>query len=399
MNISFLFGSGISIPAGLPSTRDITNEILCNWNEWYKYDSQYRLKATSGQSPEYFENSQYSDYTRKIAFFLNLINREILHYYGFITKIDTIQNYEEIYDVVYHIRKALSRNVDNPLTNRLIHSLVHSIDPISPCNQNKYEELRLLCDESIQYMKNIIYYNLTRKHSCLDYLNIIAELIKNEKIKSIFTLNHDCLLETFLRKNEIEYYDGFEMPAKNGVRFWKPDFQKYNDKLQYLKLHGSINWFNFRIDDGIILKTENVGLIEEWNSEDEVSITIDQQNYRVDKFPNFLTGTNDKYLEYNYGLYLELMYQFHGLLNETNVLIVAGYGFGDNAINLRIIDWMNKNDNKIEIITPDVNATIRNARGAIYARLQEWGDDRVNIIDKGIQEIHLNDFRFLKIIF
>lgn len=46
---SILFGCGISIPAGIPGTWEITNEILCKWNDWYKYDSQYRLKVNSGQ--------------------------------------------------------------------------------------------------------------------------------------------------------------------------------------------------------------------------------------------------------------------------------------------------------------------------------------------------------------
>jgi hypothetical protein len=153
--------------------------------------------------------------------------------------------------------------------------------------------------------------------------------------------------------------------------------------------------YNFRTDDGASLNIQNVGVLEKWNSEDEVMVTIKGQEYRVDKFPNFLTGTNDKYLEYNYGLYLELFYQFHRLLNETDVLIIAGYGFGDNAVNLRIIDWMNDKNHRLEIITPNVEATIKNARGAIYARLQDWGYDRIDFTEKGIQDVRIDDFRFL----
>lgn len=392
---SILFGCGISIPAGLPSTWEITNEILCKWNDWYKYDSQYRLKVNSGQREDYFENSQYSDYPRKIAFFLNLIKEEINHYYGFVAKIDAIQNYEEIYDFVYHIRKALSRDIDNPLTNRIIQSLVHSIEPIHPRNQDQYEELRLLCDESIQYMKNVIYANLTKKHGCIDYLRIIAELKKNIDIQNIFTLNHDKIMESFLRKESIEYYDGFNIEEVNGVRFWESDFLTYKEKLQYLKLHGSIAWFNFRKDDVVSLNVYNIGIVEEWRSDDEVGILINNQLYQVDKFPEFLTGMNDKYLEYNYGLYLELFYHFHRLLSETDILIVAGYGFGDNAINLRIIDWMENEKNKIEIITPNVELTIKNARGAIYSRFQDWPNTRVNFIEKGIENTSFQDFKFL----
>jgi len=38
---------------------------------------------------------------------------------------------------------------------------------------------------------------------------------------------------------------------------------------------------------------------------------------------------------------------------------------------------------------------IGNARGAIYARLQDWSDDRVNFIEKGIQGVKIDDFKYL----
>jgi len=395
MKISFLFGCGISIPAGLPGTWEITNEILCNWDKWFKCDTQYRLKANSSQGKEYFNSSPYSDYPRKIGYFLNLINKEIDQYYGYVAKIDAIQNYEEIYDFIYHISQALSREIDNPFTNRIVQSLVHSIEPLFTANQNKYQELQLLCDESMLFMKNVILSKLSNKFGCLDYFGVIADLIKTKEIHSIFTLNHDRLFESFLRKKLIEYYDGFKPVEENGVRFWESDFNNHPDKIKYLKLHGSIDWFNFRIDDGLSFNLYNIGLVKNWNSEDEVRTTINNQEYRVDKFPEFLTGMNGKYLEYNYGLYLELFYQFHRLLNETDVLIIAGYGFGDNAVNLRIIDWMKHLKSNIEIITPNVDAIIKNAKGAIYSRLQDWGSERVNFIEKGIETVKITDFKFL----
>lgn len=58
--ISFLFGAGISIPAGLPSTGKLTEEVLCKWDEWFKNSSHYDLKLDSGQSIEYFSNNQFN---------------------------------------------------------------------------------------------------------------------------------------------------------------------------------------------------------------------------------------------------------------------------------------------------------------------------------------------------
>lgn len=48
-------------------------------------------------------------------------------------------------------------------------------------------------------------------------------------------------------------------------------------------------------------------------------------------------------------------------VNPTNPKnFIAGYGFGDNAVNLKIFDWMKNVNKRIEIITPKVEATIRN---------------------------------------
>lgn len=389
-NIAFLLGAGVSIPAGMPSTQDLTDEILCKWYKWYKDGDQYRLKANSGQSKLYFDLID-KGYTRKIAFFLNLIKNEIDHYYGFIAKVDTLVSYEEIYDLVYHIHQALTRNNDDPLTNRIIHNLVHSIEPICECNQDKYRELELLCTKSLSFIKYVIYIKLSKSYSYLNYLRIIDELNKKGCLKSIFTLNHDTIIESYLRKNLVEYYDGFS-EQKEGVRFWEAEFQKNKDKLQILKLHGSIDWYNFKLDDGTYKYYYNVGKIDDELQSVDNSIIIGGIEFSVDQLPLFLTGTNVKYLEYNYGLYLELLYQFHRLLKQTDTLIIADYGFGDNAINLRIIDWMNDKKHKLIIITPNFNNTQKYAKGAMYARLQDWKRDRrIGIIENKIECVSIED--------
>ncbi len=394
--VALLLGSGMSIPAGLPGTWDITNEILNNYNKWFKDGEEYRLKTASGQSEDYFANCPYSRYPQKISRFLKIIATELNQYYCTIAKSEYTVNYEEIFDVINQIKLGFSRDVDNPLTNRIIHCLVHSIDPIFPDNQDKYEEVKLLCKEAEKFIKSVIHLSLVKKHGCINYLDIISQIVENSYVPGIATLNHDTLLEKSLRKNLIEYNDGFAEAGK-GVRFFDNHQLNRQDKLKLLKLHGSIDWYNFRTDDGVSLNIEEIGQYDEWQSEDEVQISVNDKEYRVDKKPLFLTGFNNKYLEYNYGIYLDLFYQFHQLLNQTDILIIAGYGFGDNTVNLRIIDWYTKrNDRKIEIITPNKDTAINNAKGAIHSRLKfDWSDDRIHWIEKGIQELEITDLKYI----
>ncbi|OGU39329.1 MAG: hypothetical protein A2X61_00455 [Ignavibacteria bacterium GWB2_35_12] len=389
--VSLLLGAGFSRPAGFPSTNDITNEILCGWDKWYKNGIQYRLKSNSREEYDNSETALYPNYLEKVAYFLNLIKKEIEHYYSSIVKTDIRTNYEEIYDFVYHISYAFSRDIDNPITNRIIHSLVPSIKPLNEGNNDLYGELENISNESLKFIKNVIKIELNKEPLATTYLDIINELNNSTDLKllSIFTTNHDLLLDNYLK----DYIDGFAS-ENNGVRLWDPMQWNIVDKLFYLKLHGSLNWYNFMKDTGVSYEIAFIGLIKKWYCHDANDYKIDGINYKVYNMPLYLTGTNDKYLECNYGIYLELFYQFHRLLKQTDILIIIGYSFGDNAINFRIIDWFGQNkESKIILVTKCKYNTFNNARGAINERLCEWEKikNRFCVIEKLIENVSIEE--------
>ena len=55
--------------------------------------------------------------------------------------------------------------------------------------------------------------------------------------------------------------------------------------------------------------------------------------------PLFLTGTFNKILSYQSGIYADQHYRFHEALMNADALVVIGYGFRDKAINSRIVAW------------------------------------------------------------
>ena len=75
-NIAFLFGAGASIPAGMPTTYDISKEVFEGWDNWYFNNLEYWLKCSSNQSLEISESSRYRSYATEAGHFINLIRLE-----------------------------------------------------------------------------------------------------------------------------------------------------------------------------------------------------------------------------------------------------------------------------------------------------------------------------------
>ncbi|MFA6571476.1 MAG: hypothetical protein WCT77_09585, partial [Bacteroidota bacterium] len=164
-------------------------------------------------------------------------------------------------------------------------------------------------------------------------------------------------------------------------QYWKNKYLRRNNGIKFLKLHGSLDWHWFDFYKHKVIYKQKIGKINK--KLDDFPKVFDDGICQISAkgTPLFLTGINDKYLDYNYGIFLDMMDNFYRLLNKTKYLIIIGYGFGDNAINLRIIDWFDKNKyRKIIVVSPNMETVIQNARGGISRRLKELENDKNRLI-------------------
>ncbi len=392
--ISLLLGSGMSLKAGLPSTREITDEIMNHHKKWYQDGMRYSLKSPH-QSGNYYDNRPSAHYPRKIAKFLKIIESEISNYYETKTNRTNQQiNYEEIYDVVNQIEQSLFRTIDNPLTNLLINKLLTLIEPLTKSDDN-LEGLKLLCSESKSYVKSILEIQL-HNSGCSDYLNIIEEIreLERNRVFNIFTLNHDFLLENYFGKNCIGFCDGFSIDVEKGVRLWEPSLYENKNDINLLKLHGSINWRYVRAPEGIA-NISGYCMVTDWNQDYIIELNNKDSVFTFN--PSlFLTGTNGKLSDYNFGIYLDLFYHFYRLLNQTDWLIVIGYSFGDPGVNLRLINWIVSDKNRrIIIIDPYVDQVIENSRGPIINVISGFHGytGRIYKMNKKIENVKIVDIK------
>ena len=115
----------------------------------------------------------------------------------------------------------------------------------------------------------------------------------------------------------------------------------------------------------------------------------------MDNGPLILIGTFNKMFEYNSGIFLDLLCQFHFRLRVSRRLIVCGYGFGDKGINTQIVEWLYRDrTNRLFVIHPNPDSLASVARGAIA---NNWRDRlktaKLVVIPKRVEDLTFNELQ------
>ena len=222
-----------------------------------------------------------------------------------------------------------------------------------------------LISETCDYISDIVWRMLARDATCLSHLDFITQLHKSYTLTNISTLNHDTHIETFLEQNNIPYSDGFLKPEID-VRFWGNEFNP-NNKIPFLKLHGSVNWFY--VPSNQVRFGYELGI--PFNDRHHTKARNPNRGYSTFR-PTLLIGTFNKIRNYSSDEFLDLRYQFRETLRKTDKLIICGYSFGDKGINSELLHWVNKQHNRQFIIIHHNPTKLRTgARPAIQRFLQE----------------------------
>jgi len=343
-NVAFLFGSGISIPALLPKMDEITKKVL---------SGDGVIRGINGNY--YFGRSAIEDgYVPIVTQFLNRLKNESDQYYA--RWDDRSVNYEDLYYIASQISDSESEEYDNPAIQPLIDKILPDIDPLLKGNGyliSEDMELRDLARETTNYIHDIVQCSLAKEPETLDHLAFIKDACLDNDFSSIdiFTLNHDAVLEQFFKAApEIQVTDGFDSAPAPQARFWSPTlFEKKDFSVRLFKLHGSVDWYRLRPDEGSRFD-DKIGIPQ---GDIYHSTNALKQRLISDARPMFLAGTFNKMLDYTGSIYAELYCWFLRRLNETERLIVCGYGFGDKGINRAIFEWVYASRTRRVIIIHD----------------------------------------------
>jgi hypothetical protein len=380
-HIALLFGSGISCPAGLPSTANITERVLSGNGISRHTDSTYFSGPPLYGIPD--------QYVPKVILLLARLKSEIDNYYDAYDRARAT-NYEDLYSLASQIHDTELGDFDNPAPRSLIKQILADSENIlhgKPHDTNGRWRLVDLCSEAMNYIRDVVWVELGKKPDNLSHLGFLLDAARDSafKRKFIFTLNHDTLLETLFTRHSVSFIDGFESPVSQ-LRKWNPQLYEFGQTtdLLLLKLHGSINWFFFEKNNSYTLA---IPLTEFWDKHPHV--------LPADGRPEILVGTLNKILEYTNPIYIDLQCAFNRQLNHCQHLIISGYSFGDTGINTRIIQWMySRPSNRLIIIHPDADSLLERARTAIRNSWQGWqASQKLAVVPKAVENANWTDIQ------
>ncbi len=291
--LTFLIGAGCSACADLPLISELTTRVLAH-NSLSRTDKQILnivKESFAGSQTSHIEH-----FISEIVDWLAIAQRRTSQGVGDKTiEIGEVSfSADELRETTYNIKKAIAcithkRSVSIDTHKDFIHSVHVPIRPGRPQSQIP-----------------------------VDYL----------------VLNYDTLFEDALALEQVTYTDGFE----GGVTAWWREGQFEQDNLQarVFKLHGSIDWYELPHDP----------------LPRRVNTTIDMQ--QADGLPILIWPSSTKYRESQLDPFAQLMDYARNVLNGQQVaqrlLIICGYSFGDDHINLEIDKALRENNAELTVV-------------------------------------------------
>lgn len=365
--ISFLFGAGFSIPAGLPSTYDLNKKLgVIKATEIFIHTD-----LTAGFLNGREDKNSFQNMTQKmfVEEFLDFYNESVIpgkefhyedfyDYYSSLKYSTTLSELEESFFSKFKAQYKLITNHQNILA-----------DFDNTFNQLLSRQLMKVWPQPIHYEKEII-------SKYWKFLQMIGSFRETLTL-NLHSLNHDLLVEFLSGSTEFKgsFSDGFSGQGSayfgNLTSRCKPflDYQvrlrrftnTFTSRINLYKLHGSIDQYSINnlFDQFEVIKIP-YGVERNSVFEERVSRTgqILNQSQDILIFPYFLSGTYEKIKYYSTNSYfLPLMEQFESNLGNSEVLIVIGYGFKDSKINEFISNNFSSNEKKLMIIIDTQNPT------------------------------------------
>lgn len=357
---SLLLGAGFSVNKGYPTANQLNQKLTSLDPEdfWIHTDGTVLLKKREDEDPCW-----YSSYAKGKFFIVKLIE-----FYQEYSKNEF--NYEEFYDFYNEIyrhekeiiefdefcnnfRKEYKTDIDNhnllSKTNNIFNQLIghYLIDS----EGNRFYE-------PVHYCKPLF-------PGYTGFLNCLEKWGEDGTVH-VHTLNHDIFFEIFKSSDWIkgELDDGFKelgspyygnLGEKYKVRL--PFFTNdYETKFRLYKLHGSVDQFPFHIQNNgietyvkIKLGIGTSDLFKEIEQDGELTYINDWINYH----PDFLSGTTSKILRYREPWYYEKVFNhFENNLENSEELVLVGYGCGDIEVNNLIREKYDYKNKPLFIVDP-----------------------------------------------
>ncbi len=342
---ALFFGSGISIPSGLPSVQDISDAALNG--KWRKHTDQNFYPTHPGSTKS-------DPVVLSIQSFLGILSR-IATEYPVALGVTRISHYEDWFSLAEQVARLAYDFTPNLATVEFLRRLKKETEPIYAGFKDGIAGLDAfssLADETCDYLHCVVYHELTKRVPAKPVgMQAITEIAAAVDTLDIFTLNHDCLVETQLQQTGVSDIElGFDDQSHGDFRVYSGWSSDRRSKVRLFKLHGSLNWYLYDFPGWA--RQYAIPKKDIWHGRNE-------KNERVNPIEGkaaFLSGTIVKEQRYGLGFWSDLFTNFRAHLSRHTHLICCGYGFGDMGINNRLSQWLADRldgSNRLVILTPE----------------------------------------------
>jgi len=352
--ISLILGAGFSANQGYPTAEQLNDKLKeLHFDDFYiSTEGEVFLKTERKKYPNLLPDQDIrKQFVTNLIIFYNEHTSKPFNYEEFYDFYNEIKSGGENLEFNYFCNEF--KNQYNPKDN-IQYLLTERTNKIF----NQLIALFLVDKDGNRFYKPN-YYNKPTFPGYTGFLNCI-ENWGNKGIVNIHTLNHDIFFETLNNSDWLQgnLCDGF---TESGSPYYGKLFgrdkvslsyftNEYNGKYRLYKLHGSVDQFPFHIQNVVEIDTYvknkyGVGLTHLYKEvgKDE---NIPDLNDWINNYPDFLSGTTSKILRYREPCYYEKVFKnFENNLENSESLIIVGYGCGDIEINNiieRKFDFKNK---------------------------------------------------------
>lgn len=351
MNVCFLLGAGVSQPAGMPKTEEITQAVLDTTRVSRHSSGQYIRNALFPTLPGPDANT-----LQGIRDLLPQLRNYCQGYFDEHEK-DRLANYEDLHYVSAQLHDHLTFEYENPAMDEFAKLVRRRVRLPSGVG------LAEVADELCGYIQDMVCSWLSGSPTRLDHLNCLVEAAGDKSVRccNVFTLNHDQVIERVLDDKAVGFQDGFDR-ADGEVRWWDPQSLEGDAKIKLLKLHGSVDWYAYgRNRKTSFAKVESA---DPFHARDRRGrrLPLPSKGMR----PLLLLGTFNKMLDYTGGLFADLFCLFRRILMQSRCLIVSGYSFRDKGVNRVLVEWLNRAPSHTMVVVHSDRQQLRTtARGAL----------------------------------
>ncbi len=368
-------GSGVSKPSKLDGVRELTERVLTTP---LVFIGDGFLAAKPGVVPMP-GHEQVAAHTQ---FFLRLLKAYADRYYSVRTGQES--NYEDVFYLARQISDDRLGEIDNPAVDGFIREVRAQAEPLLQqlCDIFPKDRYQTLANRACRLIEFVVADRL-QTPAKIDGFGLVGELAADHALGRLdfVTLNHDLIAERFLRSKGHTIVDGFD-DGSGDIRRFDPARFDGTARIRLLKLHGSIDWFNYRQNDGAdLFAIPTSG--DPAHAKDSSGKLMG-----VPEGPLFLAGTINKILAYGSGIFAEQFYRFHQFLKLHDTILVSGYGFSDKGINGRLWDWMfERPTRRMVVLHERPLELLGHARGSFQNALRAFdGTNRLIMIEQWMKD-------------